>query len=163
MRKFNSDTAVIAVELQQMISEFAHEIDTNDGRGITDFYIEDGVFAVGDFTRTGHAEIRKFYADGAERARARSKDGVRVRRHTYVNHRVEVQDKDNATIHFINVHYAGEGKPPLMGAISPAMVTECRMVCRRCEDGLWRIVVFDGMPMFVGDNDPVSRAALLKA
>jgi hypothetical protein len=163
MRKFNPDTAVIAIELQQMAAEFAHEIDTNDARNITDFYVEDADFAVGDFSRKGHEAIRKFYADGRERTRTQCKDGARVRCHTYVNFRVTVEDRDNATLYFTNVHYAGEGRPPIIGPLNPAMVTECRMVCRRCEDGLWRIVIFDGTPMFVGDNDPISRAALLKA
>ncbi len=51
--------------------------------------------------------------------------------HTPVNMRVQVADKGNATVYFTNVNYAGEGHPPVMGAISPAMVTNCRMVFRQ--------------------------------
>ena len=60
MRKFDQHSALIAIELQQLIAEFAHEVDFNSGRNITDFYTEDGTFAVGDYTHQGHAAIRGF-------------------------------------------------------------------------------------------------------
>src|SRR5438128_1928378 len=70
MRRFDQQSAIIAIELQQLVAEFAYEVDTNGSRNITRFYAEDGVFAVGDFTRKGHAAIDQFYADGAARAAA---------------------------------------------------------------------------------------------
>ena len=161
MRKFDQHSAVVAIELQQLIADFAHEIDFNSGRNITDFYTEDGTFAVGDYTHRGHAAIRKFYADREERIPLQHKDGIRVAVHTFLNPRVEVQDRENATISFTNVNYAGEGHPPVLGSIEPAMVTACRMVCRREADGIWRIVSFSGTPLFVG-NDPFVNKALLK-
>lgn len=162
MSKFDQETATIAIELQQIVAEFAYEIDTNGGLNITDFYAEDGAFAVGDFTHKGHAAIRKFYADRALRVPAAHKDGIRVSAHTFVNMRVTVEDKNNATVYFTNVNYAGEGHPPVLGAISPAMITLCQMVFRREPDGHWRIVLFGGKPLFVG-NDPFVNKALLKS
>jgi hypothetical protein len=76
--------------------------------------------------------------------------------------RVQVEDKNNATVFFTNVNYAGEGHPPVMGTISPAMVTDCRMVFRREADDHWRIVLFAGKPKFVG-NDPFVNKQLLKS
>ena len=154
MRKCDRESAIMVIELQQLIAEFAHEIDFNSGRNITDFYTEDGTFAVGDYTHRGHAAIRKFYAEREQRIPGQHKDGIRVAVHTFLNPRVEVQDKDNATIFFTNVNYAGEGHPPVLGTIQPAMVTVCRMV--------WRIAWFSGTPLFVG-NDPFVNKALLKA
>jgi hypothetical protein len=162
MRKFDQNSAIIVIELQQMLAEFGHEIDTNGGLNIADFYTADGVFAVGDFTHTGHAAIRKFYTDRAERARTTAKDGIRVSCHTFTNMRVSVQDKSNATIHFINVNCGGEGKPPVLGPLAPAMATTCRMDCRREPDGIWRIAWFGGVPVFVG-NDPFVNKSLLKS
>ena len=163
MRTFNQQSAIVAIELQQLVAEFAYEVDTNGSRNITQYYAEDGVFAVGDFTRKGHAEIDQFYADGAAKAKALCKDGIRIRWHTFVNFRYDITDDDNATIHFTNVHYTGEGATPVMGPISPAMVTDCRMTCRREADGLWRITLFDGTPLFVDDSDKISSSALLKS
>jgi hypothetical protein len=41
------------------------------------------------------------------------------------------------------------------------MVTDCKMVFRREADGEWRIVLFGGKPLFVG-NDPFVNKQLLK-
>lgn len=162
MRKFDSETALIALQLQQIVADFAHEIDTNGGLNIAEFYAEDGEFSVGDYSHKGHAAINKFYADRALRIPASHKDGIRVSVHTFVNLRVQVEDKNNATVFFTNVNYAGEGHPPVLGTISPAMVTDCRMVFRREADGNWRIVLFGGKPKFVG-NDPFVNKQLLKS
>jgi hypothetical protein len=162
MRKFDQETAIIALELQQIVADFAHEIDTNGGLNIADFYAADGEFSVGDYTHKGHAAINKFYADRAQRIPASHKDGIRVSVHTFLNMRVVVADKNNASVFFTNVNYAGEGHPPVMGAINPAMVTDCRMVFRREADDQWRIVLFGGTPKFVG-NDPFVNKQLLKS
>jgi hypothetical protein len=162
MRKFDQETAIIALQLQQIVADFAHEIDTNGGLNIEQFYAADGEFSVGDYTHKGHAAIKKFYADRALRIPAAHKDGIRVSVHTFLNLRVEVADKTNATVYFTNVNYAGEGHPPVLGTISPAMVTDCRMVFRCEADGNWRIVLFAGKPKFVG-NDPFVNKQLLKS
>jgi hypothetical protein len=39
MRKFDQETAIIAIELQQMLAEFGHEIDIDMGLNISDFYL----------------------------------------------------------------------------------------------------------------------------
>jgi hypothetical protein len=162
MRKFNQDTAIIAIELQHIVAEFAHDLDFNNGLNIADFYAEDGVFAVGDFSYKGRPAIRKFYADRAERLALQLKDGIRVAAHTFLNVRVTVDNQDNAVVHFTNVNYGGEGHPPVLGTITPSMVTHCRMDFRRDAAGDWQIVSFSGRPLFVGD-DPVSKKALLKS
>src|SRR3546814_15402992 len=84
------------------------------------------------------------------------KDGIRVAAHTFLNVRVAVDSKDKAVVHFTNVNYGGEGKPPQLGTVSRAMVTSCRMDFRRQGDGEWRIARFRGQPLFVGD-DPVTK------
>jgi ketosteroid isomerase-like protein len=162
MPKFNQETAVIAIELQNILAEFAYDLDFNDCLGIADFYAEDGAFAVGDFTHEGRAAIRKFYEDRNVRVRAQHKDGIRVAAHTFLNVRVAVHDSSNATLYFTNVNYAGEGQPPVRGTISPAMITACQMVFRREADGNWCITSFSGKPLFVGD-DPFTKASLLKS
>lgn len=161
MARFTPETATIAIELQQIVAEFAADLDFNDGLNICDFYAADGEFAVGDFAYKGHDAIRKFYTDRKERMLPQLKDGIRVAAHTFLNVRVAVESKDKAVVHFTNVNYGGEGKPPQMGTISPAMVTACRMDFRLEADGEWRITRFSGSPLFVGD-DPVTKRMLLK-
>jgi hypothetical protein len=162
MRKFDQETTIIALELQRKLAEFAADLDFNNCRGIADFYAEDGVFAVGDFTYQGKAAIRKFYSDREARVAAQHKDGIRVSAHTFLNVRVDVESETKATVYFINVNYAGEGQPPVRGTITPAMVTDCRMAFRLEPDDNWRISSFSGKPLFVGD-DPFSKGSLLKS
>jgi hypothetical protein len=162
MPRFDQETALIAIELQQILAEFAHDLDFNNCLGVADFYADDGSFAVGDFTYTGRDAIRKFYEERNVRVRAQHKDGVRVAAHTFLNVRVDVQGKNNATVYFTNVNYAGEGHPPVRGTVTPAMITACQMMFRREADGAWRITSFSGKPLFVGD-DPFTKATLLKS
>ena len=161
MQKFTPETAAIALQVQQLVAEFAHEIDTNNGLDIADFYAEDGVFFVGDTEYKGHAAITKFYADRLTRIPSQHKDGIRVGCHTFLNLRSEIKDRESASVFFTNVSYAGEGHPPVRATITPAMITRCRMDFRLEGDGQWRITAFTGTPLFVGD-DPFTRAQLLK-
>lgn len=161
MQKFTPETAAIALQVQQLVSEFAHEIDTNNGLDIADFYTADGVFFVGDTEYKGRAAITKFYADRLARIPSQHKDGIRVGCHTFLNLRSEIKDAENASVFFTNVSYAGEGHPPVRATITPAMITRCRMDFRLEADGQWRITAFTGTPLFVGD-DPFTRAQLLK-
>jgi hypothetical protein len=162
MPKFNQETAIIAMELQRLLADFAYDLDFNDCRGIADLYTEDGEFGVGDYTHKGRPAIRKFYEDRNERVRTQLKDGIRVGAHTFLNLRFAVEDQNNASVTFTNVSYAGEGHPPVRGTVSPAMITACRMVFRHEPDGNWRITSFNGKPLFIGD-DPFTRASLLKS
>lgn len=161
MPKFDPQSAAIALELQQTVSAFAHEIDTNNGLDLADFYAEDGVFFVGDTQYRGHAAIRKFYADRLERIPGQHKDGIRVGTHTFLNLRTVIKDAQHATVFFTNVSYAGEGHPPVRMTITPAMITACHMDFQLEADGVWRITAFIGKPLFIGD-DPFTRAQLLK-
>ncbi|MDB5970394.1 MAG: hypothetical protein JWQ90_2844 [Hydrocarboniphaga sp.] len=162
MPQFDPESAAIAFQLQQLVSEFAHEIDSNNGLNIADLYTTDGVFFVGDTPYKGHEVITKFYTDRLARIPSQHKDGVRVGAHTFLNMRVAIKDKQNATVFFTNVSYAGEGQPPVRMTITPAMITRCHMDFRLEPDGQWRIAAFIGKPLFVGD-DPFTRQQLLKS
>jgi hypothetical protein len=161
MPKFDPQSAATAFELQQTVSAFAHEIDSNNGLNLADFYTADGVFFVGDTQYKGHEAINKFYADRLTRIPSQHKDGIRVGCHTFINLRTEIRDAHNATVFFTNVSYAGEGHPPVRMTITPAMITRCHMDFRLEDDGVWRIAAFIGTPLFIGD-DPFTRAQLLK-
>ena len=162
MRKFTPETAIAAIELQQMVIDFLHEIDVNEGRDITDFYAEDGTFLLGDYTYRGHAAIGNFYKDRAERVRSQLKDGARTSRHSFTNLRISIEDGNRADLRFCNVQFSGEGKAPVRDFDGPTMVVDCRMACRCDTDGQWRIAEFQGSPTFVG-KDPFLNKMLIKS
>ena len=152
MKKFDRETALIAIELQQFIAEFGCEIDINGGRNITDYYHRDGVFVVGEQNFTGHDEIANFYAYRGELAQEEHTEGIRTARHTFTNFRYAIEDDDHATVYFFNINYGGDGEPPIYGPINPSAVSDCRMVLARDADGGWRIKLFDGEPIFIGKD-----------
>lgn len=161
MPRLAPENAGAAMELQCMVAEFFYEIDVNGGAHVTEFYAPDAAFLLGDFKYQGHAAIAKFYADRAERIRVEQKDGIRAARHSFTNFRAAFQDKTHATINFINVQFSGEGKIPVRDFTGPTMVVDCQMQCRRDADGQWRIVMFQGSPVFVG-NDPFLNKRVVK-
>ncbi len=161
MRKFNQGEAIAALELHQLVAEWGHELDSNSGLNITEYYTEDCDYLLAGQVHHGHAAVRKFYQDRAERVRVQQTDGVRTQRHTITNLRITFQDADHATLNFLITNYSGPGKPPVRNLVGPTVVADCRFECRREADGLWRIALFDSAALFVG-NDPFLNAAVVR-
>lgn len=158
MRRFDTAQAAVVIELQQMLFDFGHEIDANLGRGITDYYAEDGVFALGETRYEGHEAIARFYAEHGERIRNHQKDGVRQVLHAFVNVRVSVHDESRATLDFFNINYAASGAAPVAGPIAPNMIVQCRMEVRRdATDHRWRILIFSSVPQFMAEDAFAAR------
>ena len=161
METFTLETAVIALQLQQMLMEFGHELDLNGAQKIGDFYTENGAFLRTSGAYTGRDSIAKFHRDHAMRVRGTHKDGVRTARHTFTNLRFDIQDNNHWSLYFISIYYAREGKPPVPKLAGPTTVSDCRMFCRREADGKWRIVEFGVTPIFLG-NDSFSNSSVTK-
>ncbi len=156
MDSLTSDAALISVQLQQLLMEFAHELDINKGHDIGQFYAEDGAFLVGNHAYRGRDQIQSFYRDRPTRTDA-EQAGVRTGRHLYVNQRVAVQDDGHATLYFMCVHYAAAGTPPIPGLTGPAVVADCRMTFRRDAARNWRIVEFSSAPIFLGGDQALNK------
>ena len=154
-------TADIHIELQQFLVAFCQELDRG-GLNLTRFYFADGVFMVGDRALKGHDGVSSFYADREERVRTLQKDGIRTARHTFTNLQISVGDQDHATLNFLNLTYAGEGAPPVQGLVGPSGISDCRRVCERDTDGEWRLKLFDGAAVFLGNDSFVNKIALNK-
>lgn len=161
MPRFDHDTAIAALELQQLILDWGNELDINGGLNVAALCTEDCTYVVGGNTHRGPAGVTKFYSDRAERIRTQQKDGVRTQRHTITNLRVAFRDKDHATVGFMVVNYSAEGKAPALNLVGPTIVADSRMECRRDAAGEWRIALFDSKPVFIG-NDPFLNASVVK-
>jgi hypothetical protein len=157
MRKFDQETAIIALELQQILADFGHEIDFNSARNITDYYAPDGTFVVGETRHTGRAAIRQFYDGRAEKILTEQAEGIRTARHTFTNVRVVILDDHNAALYFFNINYSGQGAPPLSGFAGPTFFSDCRMLLRREAGGEWLITEFGGEPTFIGGDSFLNR------
>jgi hypothetical protein len=160
MAKFTPETALAALELQQLVADWCHELDFNGGLDVTRLFTEDCVVEAGKISYKGHAAMQKFYADRAERIRTEQKDGVRTSRHLGLNLRYTFAGADRASVSFLIMNFSGSGGPPIFDTI-PSIVTDVRFECRREADGRWRIAEFHGEPVFIG-SDPFQNAAVVK-
>jgi hypothetical protein len=154
MRKFTQDEAIAAVELQQMVTDYFQILDSQGGGASLDFFTPDVDVNIGVIKYSGHDGMAKFYQAGADRLKASGM--TRTGRHGYTNFRVTFPEKNRATVTVMNVTWAGPGKPPLVDATLPSIVTDVRMECRREADGQWKVFGYYGTPIFVG-NDPVIK------
>lgn len=162
MRRFTAEQLVTAYELEQLLYDFAEEMDINNYASIGDYYTEDAVFMAGPVAVEGRAAIVAFYERRNENVAKYQKDGARTGRHTFLNVRVHIEDEDNAFLLFTNVNYAGEGKAPVQGLQGPSMVADCRMNCRREADGHWRFSGFYPSSALVGEDDFMKKMLSLQ-
>jgi hypothetical protein len=159
MRSLNPAAATAATQLHHLVMEFAAELDHNNGQTIDELYTEDGLLYMGARPIEGRAAILGFYKERLARLAVEQKDGVRTSRHVFTNVRVRLDAEDRATVDFISVQYAGEGKPPIMGLTAPTSVADCKMLCRLEADGAWRVAQFSGEPCFLA-GDPFLAKSL---
>jgi hypothetical protein len=157
VRKFNHETAIAAIELEQMVADYCHLLDCNDGVNGTVFFTEDCVVEAGAISYQGHAGMKKFYSDVAEQVRTGQQNGVWTSRHGFTNFRVSFPEKDRATVNFLFVHFSHSGKPPIPRSSTPTIISDARCECRREADGQWRIAEFYGGPVFVGDDAHMNK------
>jgi SnoaL-like domain len=154
MRKFTQEEAIAAVELQQMVTDYFKVLDEEGGGAALHFFTPDVDVNIGVIKYSGHEGMKNFYAAGAERLKASGLS--RTGRHAFTNFRVVFPEKNRATVTVLNVTWAGPGKPPLVDATLPSIVTDVRLECRREANGQWLAFGYYGSPIFIG-NDPVIK------
>jgi hypothetical protein len=164
MRKFTADQLQSAFELQQMLYDFAYELD----HGATDvgrFYAEDCAFRTGGVNVEGRAGIQKFYDTRNENVKKYQKGGERTGRHIFTNVRVvfDEADADKATLYFTNINFAGEGPAPVQGLGSPSAIADGVMECRREADGHWLFTLFAPKQALIGEDDFMKLMLALNA
>lgn len=147
MAKFSVEQALARAEVQELINEWAHELDVHNGLHIAGLVTEDCVYIVGGTPRNGRAAVEKFYQDRLARLSAQP-EGVPTQRHTLSNLRVRFGSHAEASITFSLVYFTTAGMASGLNHADPAAVADVRMDCRRGDDGHWRIAKFDSNQTF---------------
>lgn len=160
MPRFDKDSAVSALEIQQLINEWSNELDIHGGANVAGLCTPDCDYYVGGNLFKGSDPINAFYAARNVRVAEQQKDGIRTQRHSISNIRVYFTDADHAKGEFTLVNYSHEGKPPVP-LNGPTIVADVRMEFARGSDQEWRISLFDSVPLFIG-NDPFLNANVVK-
>lgn len=145
--KFDMEQAAAVVAVQQLINDWAHELDIHNGQRITELITEDCAYTVGGVLRQGHAAVAQFYKDRLARLSAQP-EGVPIHRHALSGLRVTFRSADEVSISFGLIYFTTAGMASKTDHADPASVADVRMDCRRETDGHWRISAFDSEQVF---------------
>ena len=158
MRKFNAQTAIATIELEQLVTDYFWDVDMTGGRDAPLYYTEDCIAEVGKLNFKGHDGVKKFYQDRLDSIHKTQKDGVRTSRHVVTGIQVIFENEKRATVNFLVSTFAASGKPPLPDSTLVVAVSDSRFECRLDDDGHWRIMGFYGGPIFVGQEEFARKA-----
>jgi uncharacterized protein (TIGR02246 family) len=145
--KFSMEQALAVAAVQQLINDWAHELDRHNGLHISGLVTEDCVYVVGGAPRQGRAAVEKFYRERLERLSAQP-EGVPTQRHTLSNLRVNFRSAVEVSITFTLVYFTTAGMASGPNHADPAAVADVRMDCRQDDEGHWRIAMFDSNQTF---------------
>ncbi len=144
---FTQEQALAVSSVQQLINDWAYELDVNNGLQISGLVTEDCTYIVGGATREGRANVEKFYQERMVRLSAQP-GSVPTQRHTLSNLRVSFRSATDMSITFTLVYFTTAGMKSGLNHADPAAVADVRMNCRRDKDGEWRISMFDSNQTF---------------
>jgi uncharacterized protein (TIGR02246 family) len=145
--KFTTEQAHAVAEIQQLINDWAFELDMHNGQHIADLVTEDCVYVLGGAAKDGRAAVVQHYADRLARLSA-TEEGVPIHRHALVNLRVRFLSANEASITFNLTYFSTLGMASGVEHADPAAYADVRMDCRRDPDGHWRIAMFDSNQSF---------------
>jgi hypothetical protein len=138
-----------AIETQVLymnMIDYWYEVDLKGGAGVSEMYVEDGIFNGGGKPLVGRAAIEQFYT-------WRTNRGARTSRHVIANFRADFQDETHAITYSVMLLFAADGAPILPTA-PPIMITDLIDRCVKCDDGKWRYVERTFVPLFMGGAPP---------
>lgn len=148
MAKFDLEQAAAVVAIQQLVHEWAHELDVHNGlEAMPDLLTTDVRYAVGGAQRQSRDEVLAFYRERHARLAA-TEEGVPFHRHALHNLRTTFTAPDTAEIAFGLIYFTTAGNAAGRDHADPALVSDVTMTCRREADGHWRIAAFDSALSF---------------
>lgn len=140
MAKFSSDEALAVVAVQQLINDWAYDLDFHANLHVGNVVTDDVAYNVGGALRQGRAAVEGFYADRREKLK-NSADSNPVIRHINTNFRTSFVSRDEVKVTFSLLFYSTEVKG--FNPTDVIAVADVWMTCRRGSDGDWKIAKFD--------------------
>lgn len=147
MAKFTAEQAIAYVSIQQLIHDWADEMDINNGLKMADLVTADCHYTVRGVPRLSRDEVVEFYRGRLAELEA-TPAGVWEHRHILSNLRADFHSDDHAAIEFKLVYFLSAGATPGLQHADPAAVADVRMEVRCEADGHWRISRFDSNQLF---------------
>ena len=148
----DTDDVALWYALYRLATNYWYEVDFNGGARAHEYYVPDGLFAVGGNRFEGHGKIRAYYA-------WRQRRGYITSRHLLNNLQV-LPDDDGNHVRQIGVLslYRADGRPPFQGERPPMLIADIIADCVRGEDEVWRYRSHVLRPLFVGRDIPHSTS-----
>jgi SnoaL-like protein len=139
--------AMASQVLYMNMIDYWYEVDLNGGAGVSEMYVEDGIFHAGPGKPlVGREAIEHFYTWRKDR-------GARTSRHVITNFRAEFPDDTHANTYCVMMLFAADGKP-ILPSTPPIMITDLVDRCVKCDDGQWRYLERNFVPLFMGGSAP---------
>jgi hypothetical protein len=144
----DSDNLALWSALNQLMAKFWADVDENGGSHAHEFYVQDGLYVIGNNRFEGREKIEAFYA--------RRRHGTIMTRHLLCNLQVFGDGEPHARMVGLMSLYRADGKSPFQGARPPAMIADFEASCVRGDDRQWRFQSHLLRPFIVGSDLPAS-------
>jgi ketosteroid isomerase-like protein len=143
------EQSLAIASIQQLINDWAYELDVNNGLHIANLVTEDCHYVVRGAPRPGRAAVEQFYKERLASFASQPGGAPPLQRHTLSNLRVSFHTATKVSITFTLVYFTTAGMSSGAKHADPAAVADVKMDCRRDADGEWRISMFDSGQSFV--------------
>jgi hypothetical protein len=144
----DTDDLALWCALNRLMANYWAEVDENGGRQAHEFYVSEGLYAIGNNRFEGREKIEAFYA--------RRRHGSVMTRHLLCNLRSFGDGERRARMLGLMSLYRADGKSPFQGARPPAMITDFEAQCVLGDDQVWRFQSHALRPFIVGNDMPAS-------
>jgi uncharacterized protein (TIGR02246 family) len=148
MARFDMEQATAWVAIQQLINDWGHELDANNGMNIAGLVTQDCAYTVRGVKRNGPDEVKAFYTMRLAEFADAGKEPP-IQRHVNSNLRVAFLGPDRASAHFTLVYFTTAMMAAGADAADPVAVADVSMEAQRGSDGEWRIAIFDSVQTLV--------------
>ena len=145
----DTDDVALWYALYRHATNYWYEVDFNGGAEAHEYYVPNGLFAVGDNRFEGHDKIRAYYA-------WRQRRGHITSRHLVNNLQVVPEDEHRVRQIGVLSLYRADGRPPFQGERPPMLIADIVADCVRGADNRWRYQSHVLRPLFVGRDIPHS-------
>jgi hypothetical protein len=145
---FENDELALWHALNRLIADYWADVDENRGHRAHEFYVPDGLYAIGTNRFEGQDKIEAFYT--------RRRHGTIGTRHVLSNLRVFGDNPPLARIQGLMSLYRAEAGSPFQGTRPPAMIADFEARCVRGDDTRWRFQSHVLKPFVVGNDMPAS-------
>lgn len=145
MAKFSLEEAASWIAIQQLINDWGYELDVNNGLNIAELVTQSCNYTVRGVARLSRDDVAAFYKGRL----AEFPDGPPTQRHAQTNLRVQFSSASKASITFTLIYFTTAMIAAGADAADPTAVADVVMDVERCDDGHWRIAMFDSSQCLV--------------